>query len=86
MTFVLRSLGASELGLPSYPRALPLPASWKQVVGGVELTCSWVATMGRLLKVMLATVGQNVLQPAWVSPKTERRGSYLIFSGPFWAP
>jgi hypothetical protein len=35
--------------------------------------CSQVATMHRLLKETLATVGRDVLQQARVSPKTERR-------------
>jgi hypothetical protein len=41
--------GAIELGLPSYPRALPPPASWRSVEGGAELTCSQVVAVGRLL-------------------------------------
>jgi hypothetical protein len=75
-----------ELGLSGYPRAPPLPAIWRQVVGGAELTCLRVATVGRLLKETLATVGRDVLQPARVSPKMGRRGFLLDFPGPFWAP
>jgi hypothetical protein len=43
------------------------------VEGGAELTCSHVVVMGRLLKETLATIGQDVLQPTWVSPKMERK-------------
>jgi hypothetical protein len=52
------------------------PASWRQVAGGggAESTCSWVATVHRLLKETLAVVGRDVLQSARVSPKVERRG------------
>jgi hypothetical protein len=32
--------GSEELGLPGFPRALLLPTSWGQVVGGMELACS----------------------------------------------
>jgi hypothetical protein len=56
-------LGAGKLGLPGYPRAPPLLASWRQVVGGAKFTCSHVATMGWLLKDVLAMVGWDVLQP-----------------------
>jgi hypothetical protein len=38
-SFHIVFLGAGELVLPGYPKAPPLPASWRQVVGGPELTC-----------------------------------------------
>jgi hypothetical protein len=41
--------GAIELGLPCYPRALPPPARWRSVEEGMELTCSQVVAVGRLL-------------------------------------
>jgi hypothetical protein len=62
------------LGLSGYPRAPLQPTNWRQVARGAELTCLWVAIMCRLLKETLAVVGQDVLQPARVSPRTERRG------------
>jgi hypothetical protein len=64
--------GANELGLPGNPTASPLSISWKQVEGGTELACSQVLAACRLLKEMLAMVGQDVLQITRVSPKTER--------------
>jgi hypothetical protein len=60
-SFDIVDLGAGELGLSDYLRAPPLPANWRKVVGGVELMCSWVATMGQLLKEMLPMVGRDVL-------------------------
>jgi hypothetical protein len=81
--FDIVDLGAGELGLPGNPRAPPLPASWRQVAGGAELTCSWVTTMGRLLKEVLAMVGRDVLQLARVSPEMERRGFLPGFPRPF---
>jgi hypothetical protein len=62
------------LGLSGYPRAPLHPTNWRQVARGAELTCLWVAIMCRLLKETLAVVGQDVLQPARVSPRTERTG------------
>jgi hypothetical protein len=44
-SFDIVDLGNRELGLPGYPRAPPLSASWGQVVGGTELTCSRVASV-----------------------------------------
>jgi hypothetical protein len=70
----IMDLGTGELGLPGYPRVPLRPTSWRQVAGCAELMCSWVATVHRLLKEMLVVVGPDVLQPVWVSPKTERRG------------
>jgi hypothetical protein len=78
--FNIVDLGGGELGLPGYPKALPLPASWRQVAGGALLMCSWVATVVRLLKEVLATVGQDVLQQAQVSPEMETRGFLPVFS------
>jgi hypothetical protein len=78
-SFDIVDLGVCELGLPGNPRAPLLPASWRQVAGVAELTCSWVATVHRLLKETLAMVDLDVLQPAWVSPKMKRRVFYLIF-------
>jgi hypothetical protein len=66
-------LGGNELGLPGHPRASLLPASWRQVEGGVELMCSHVVVVGQLLKETLATIGRDVLQLVWVSPKMERK-------------
>jgi hypothetical protein len=66
-SFNIMGLGDGELGLLGYPRASLLTARCRQVAGGVELTCSWVATVGRLLKEMLDMVGRDVLQPAQVS-------------------
>jgi hypothetical protein len=62
------------LGLPGYPRASLQPTSWKEVAGGVESTCSHIATMRRLLKETLVLVCRDVLLPARVSPRTESRG------------
>jgi hypothetical protein len=45
-SFNIVDSGASELGLPGYPRALALPDSWMQVAGGVELTCLPIVAMG----------------------------------------
>jgi hypothetical protein len=73
-SFDIVDLGAGELGLSGYPRVPLLPASWRQVAGVAELTCSWVATVHRLLKETLAMVSRDVLQLARVSPKMERRG------------
>jgi hypothetical protein len=67
-------LGIEELGLPGYPQVPLRPASYRQVAGGAESTCTWVATVHQLLTEMLATVGWDVLHPARVTPKTERRG------------
>jgi hypothetical protein len=53
------------------------------VEGGAELTCSWVVAVGRLLKETFATAGRDVLQPAWVSPKMERREFLPKFPWPF---
>jgi hypothetical protein len=44
--------------------------------GCVELMYLQIATVHRLLKEMLAMVGRDVLQPARVSPKTDRRGFF----------
>jgi hypothetical protein len=71
--FGIVDFGANELGLLGYPRALPLSASWRQVEGGAEPTCSKVVIASRLLKEMLATVGWDVLHPTRVSLKTERK-------------
>jgi hypothetical protein len=65
----IMALGNEELGLPEFPRMPLLPAGWGQVVGGVELACSQVATMRILLWETLTMVGQDVLQPARVSLK-----------------
>jgi hypothetical protein len=65
--------GANELGLSDFSRVPPLSTSWRQVEGGAELTCSQVVAVSRLLKEMLAMVGQDVLQPTQVSPMMERR-------------
>jgi hypothetical protein len=43
--FDIVDLGTGELRLQGYPRAPLLPASWGQVAGGVELTCSRVTTV-----------------------------------------
>jgi hypothetical protein len=48
------------------------------VEGGAELTCLWVAAIGRLLKDTLAFVGWDVLQPDRVSPKMERK-TFVVF-------
>jgi hypothetical protein len=44
-SFDIVDLGIREPGLSGYPRAPLLPASWGQVAGGAELTCSWVMTV-----------------------------------------
>jgi hypothetical protein len=68
------NLGARVLGLSGYPRMPLQPTSWRRLVGGAESTCSWVATVHRLLKERWTMVGQDVLQLAQVSPRMERRG------------
>jgi hypothetical protein len=65
--------GAIELGLMCYPRVPPPHSSWMQVEGGMELTCLWVAAVGRLLQETLATVSQDILQPAQARSTTEKR-------------
>jgi hypothetical protein len=50
-----------------------MPMSWRFLEGGAELTCSWVVAVGRLPKEALAMVSRDVLQPAWVCPKKERK-------------
>jgi hypothetical protein len=68
-SFNVVDLGIGEPGLPGYPRVPLLPTSWGQVArGGVELTCSQVTTMSRLLKETLAMVHWNALQPTRVNP------------------
>jgi hypothetical protein len=66
-------LEAIELGLSSYPRALPQTASWRLMERGAELTRSRVIHVGWLLHKTLATIDQEVLQPSRVSPKAEKR-------------
>jgi hypothetical protein len=56
-------LGAGELELLGCPKALLLPASWRQVVGGVELMCPRVATTHQQLTETLAMLGREVLKP-----------------------
>jgi hypothetical protein len=56
-SFDVVDLGAGELGLS----------------GCTEVTCSWVASVHQLLKGTLATVCRDVLQPAQVSPKMEKK-------------
>jgi hypothetical protein len=72
-------LGAGVLGLSGYPRAPLQPTSWRQVAGGAKSTCSWVATVRRLLKETLAMVGRDVLQPARVNSRMEEEVSLLAF-------
>jgi hypothetical protein len=74
-----------EMELSGYPRVPLLPTSWRQVVGGVELTCTRVMTMRQLLKQTMIMVGQDVLQPGWVNPKTGR-GSFLHLKFPHLSP
>jgi hypothetical protein len=77
-SFDIVNLGVGELGLPGCPRAQLLPARWRQVPGGAELTCSWVAITHQLLMETLTMVGRDVLQLAQVIPKMERRSFLLI--------
>jgi hypothetical protein len=68
-SFNIVDLGTGEPGLPGYPRVPLLPTSWGQVArGGVELTCSQVTTMSRLLKETLAMVHWDALEPTRVNP------------------
>jgi hypothetical protein len=82
-SFNIVDMGNRELGLSGYPRAPLLRTGWGQVARDVDMACSWVATMHRLLKETLTMVGRDVLQPARVSPKTRRKSVlYLVFSCP----
>jgi hypothetical protein len=49
------------------------------VVAGMELMCSQVATLHRLLKETLTVVGRDVLQLARVSPQMEKSFLNLVF-------
>jgi hypothetical protein len=66
------------LDFPERPNFPLTGGKWRGGGGGVELPCSQVATVHRLLQETLAMVGQDVLQPPRVSPKKLPR---LTFAG-----
>jgi hypothetical protein len=65
-------LGDEELGLLRLPRAPLLPTDWGKVTEGVEMVCSQVAIVHRLLCETLAMVDRDILQPARVSKELLR--------------
>jgi hypothetical protein len=69
--------GDRELGMPGFPQTLSLSVDWGQVTSGAELACSQVVSTCQSLLETLVTVGQDVLQPAWVSMKVGKKETSL---------
>jgi hypothetical protein len=47
-------------GSPGFPHP---PIDWRRVGDDADFTCSWVATVERMLHETLASVNQNILRP-----------------------
>jgi hypothetical protein len=73
MTSGAAGLVVSGLLLAGSPNILPPPIDWRRVGDNVEVTCSWVAAVEKLLHEMQASIDGNILRLIRVCLKKERK-------------